>query len=183
MHATDTRSRPGPGQPPPPPYGRVRVGPGDARRTDRALAAGRRIGYVARLLDDLVPIPGTRSRIGLDPLIGLIPFVGDAMAGIMGAWIVLESARFGVPPIVLVRMLLNTTVDFLIGLVPFLGDVVDIGFKGNRRNLELFHRHALDPEADTSGSIALVAGVLLVIVGIAWLLISLIGNLLSTVVG
>ena len=64
----------------------------------------------------------------------------------------MESARFGCRRIVLVRMVLNAAVDFLIGLVPFLGDVVDVGFKGNRKNLELFHRHALDPDADTAGS-------------------------------
>ena len=130
-----------------------------------------------------MPIPGIGTRIGLDPVLGLVPFLGDAMTAIMGAWIVLESARFGVPPIVLVRMVLNTSIDFLIGLVPFVGDLVDFGFKGNRTNLDLFHRHALDPDADTSGSMALVAGLLLVIVGIGWLLLTLIGNLLSMVVG
>lgn len=162
--------------------GRARPAPDPAREA-RVVAAGRRIGYVAYLLDDLVRIPGLGTRIGLDPLIGLIPFVGDAMAAVMGAWIVLEAARFGVPAIVLIRMLLNTAVDFLVGLIPFLGDVVDVGFKGNRKNLELFHRHALDPDADTSGSVAVVAGTLFVGVAIVWLLTTIVGRLLSTVIG
>ena len=194
MHATDarrdgTRSSSIAQQPPPPPHahrpasGRIRVRASDPRRTHRALAAEERIASVASLLDDLVPIPGTGTRVGLDPLIGLIPFVGDVTAAIMGTWIVLESARFGVPVIVIVRMLLNTAVDFAVGLIPFVGDLVDFGFKGNRKNLELFHRHALDPAASTTGSTALVIGVLLVALGIGWLIVTLLARLLSTVVG
>ena len=154
-----------------------------ARRTERALAAERRIGWAAYLLDDLIVIPGTGIRIGLDPLIGLVPFVGDAASGLMSAWIVLEAARFRLPKVVIVRMVMNALVDFGVGLVPFLGDLVDFGFKGNRRNLELFHRHALDPDADTTGSQALVIGVVLVVIGVVWLAVVLLANLLSTVVG
>jgi hypothetical protein len=146
------------------------------------LAAERRIGSVAHLLDDLVVIPGTRARIGLDPLIGLVPFVGDAVSGLMSVWIVLEAARFRLPKIVMLRMVMNALLDFGLGLIPFLGDIFDFGFKGNRRNLQLFHRHAVDPGADTTGSKALVAGVLLVAVAIAWAVVALLVNVLSTVV-
>ena len=102
---------------------------------------------------------------------------------VMAAWIIIESTRFGIPAIVIVRMLLNAAVDFAVGLIPFVGDLVDFGFKGNRRNLELFHRHALDPDADTTGSTALVIGVLLVFVGIIWLIGVVLVRVLSTVVG
>ena len=155
----------------------------DPVRERRALAAERRIGAAAHLLDDLVVIPGTKARIGLDPLIGLIPFLGDAITAVMAAWIIIESTRFGIPAVVIVRMLINAAVDFAIGLVPFVGDLVDFGFKGNRRNLELFHRHALDPDADTTGSTALVVGILLVFIGIIWLIAVVIARILSTVVG
>ncbi len=155
----------------------------DPIRERRALAAERRIASASHLLDDLVVVPGTGHRIGLDPLIGLIPFAGDAITAVMAAWIIIESTRFGIPAIVIVRMLLNAGVDFAVGLIPFVGDLVDFGFKGNRRNLELFHRHALDPDADTTGSTALVVGILLVFIGIIWLIAVLIGKLLSTVVG
>ncbi len=155
----------------------------DPIRERRALAAERRIASASHLLDDLVVVPGTGHRIGLDPLIGLIPFAGDAITAVMAAWIIIESTRFGIPAIVIVRMLLNAGVDFAVGLIPFVGDLVDFGFKGNRRNLELFHRHALDPDADTTGSTALVVGVLLVFIGIIWLIAVLIARVLSTVVG
>jgi len=161
--------------------GRVRAA--DPVRVQRALAAERRIASAAHLLDDLVVVPGTGTRIGLDPVIGLVPFLGDAVTAVMAAWIVIESTRFGIPAIVIVRMLLNAAVDFAVGLIPFVGDLVDFGFKGNRRNLELFHRHALDPDADTTGSVALVVGVLLVFVGIIWLIGVVLARVLSTVIG
>jgi hypothetical protein len=154
-----------------------------AGRTARVLAAERRIGAVAHLLDDLVTVPGTNTRAGLDPIIGLIPFLGDIVSGVMSAWIVLEAARFKLPGVVLVRMIMNATLDFAVGLIPFLGDLFDLGFKANTRNLELFHRHAVDPGASTSGSAALVAGIALVFVGILWAGLVLISRFLSLVVG
>ncbi|HEX5828200.1 MAG TPA: DUF4112 domain-containing protein [Candidatus Limnocylindrales bacterium] len=159
----------------------VRPQPGrvDPRRTERILAAERRIASVAHLLDDLVAIPGTRQRVGLDPIIGLIPFLGDLVSGVVAAWIVLEAARFKLPTIVLLRMIMYATVDFLVGLIPILGDLFDIGFKANTRNLELFHRHAVDPGASTASSWAIVGGVALVFVGVLWLGIVLIGRFIS----
>jgi hypothetical protein len=156
---------------------------GDGVRTERVLAAERRIGYVAHALDDLVAIPGTKSRIGLDPIIGLIPFVGDVVTSLVAMWIVLEAARFHLPGVVLVRMILNATFDFAFGLVPFLGDLFDLGFKANTRNLQLFHDHAVDPGADTSGSWAFVAGIAAVFVGIIWLGFQIMGRLIAMVFG
>jgi hypothetical protein len=101
----------------------------------------------------------------------------------MAAWIVLEAARFKLPGIVLVRMILYAGADFLIGLVPLIGDIFDLGFKANMRNLELFHRHAVDPGASTSGSWALVGGILLAFAGIIWLGFVLLSRFLSMVVG
>lgn len=167
------------------PGARSRPGPRHAahadagRRTERVLAAERRIGYVARLLDDLVAVPGTRSRIGLDPIIGLVPVLGDVVTSLVAAWIVIEAARFRLPGVVLAQMVINAAIDFIVGLVPVLGDLFDLAFKANTRNLELFHRHAIDPGAGTSGSAAFVLGVVAVLVGLAWAAAVLIGQLLS----
>jgi hypothetical protein len=166
---------------PPAPY-RV-TGDERARSSERALAAERRIGRAAYLLDDLVKVPGTPIGFGLDPIIGLVPFVGDAISGLMSAWIVLEAARFHLPKIVIARMVMNGLLDFGIGLLPVVGDLVDFGFKGNRKNLELFHKHAVELDRDTRGSQALLIGVVLVGIAIVWLTIVLLSNLLSTVVG
>lgn len=179
MDQSRTRSRSGPGRR----AGGPATDPDYGRRTEKVLAAERRIGTVAHLLDDLVAVPGTKQRVGLDPLIGLVPFLGDVTGGVISAWIVLEAARFKLPGVVLVRMIMNAVLDFTVGLVPFLGDLFDLAFKANTRNLELFHRHATDPGASTSGSTALVAGVALVFVGMLWAGIVVISSVLSTVVG
>ncbi len=157
--------------------------PDTGRRTERVIAAERRIGAVAHVLDDLVRIPGTGQRVGLDPIIGLVPFFGDLAGALMSAWIVLEAARFRLPGVVLLRMLVNAVADFAIGLIPFLGDLFDLGFKANARNMELFHRHATDPGASTTGSTALLGGIALVFVGMLWVGILLVGRFLSIVIG
>lgn len=156
--------------------------PQAGRRTERVLAAERRIGFVAHLLDDLVAVPGTRSRIGLDPLIGLVPFLGDIVTSLVAMWIVVEAARFRLPGVVLAQMIMVAIADFLIGLVPFLGDLVDVGFKANTRNLALFHRHAVDPGTSTAGSTAFVLGILALFAGVVWAGLVVVQRILSTVI-
>ncbi|HEX3427852.1 MAG TPA: DUF4112 domain-containing protein, partial [Candidatus Limnocylindrales bacterium] len=82
---------------------------GDAR-ADRYAAFERRFATVSRVMDELVAIPGTSVRIGLDPIIGLVPVVGDALSALVGFWLIAEAARFGVPRIVVGRMVANTVV-------------------------------------------------------------------------
>ncbi len=142
-------------------------------------AAERRIATVARLLDDLVTIPGTRHRIGLDSVVGLIPGAGDLVTAGVGVWILLEAARFRLPPIVLARMVANVLVDLAVGAVPILGDLFDVAFRSNVRNLELFRRYASEPGASTASQRAFFIGVGLIGLGLLWLLASLLGWLLS----
>ncbi len=155
------------------------VGPS---RTERFRAFERRFAAVSRVLDDLVPVPGTQQRVGLDPVIGLIPWVGDLVSAGVGFWLIAEAARFRIPRVVLARMILNTTVDLLVGLIPFLGDLFDFVAHSNRRNLELFRRHATDVHASTAEHRAFLAGLVLVVVGLLWLAATLIGWLLSIVI-
>ena len=140
-----------------------------ASRAERFRAAEQRIGRVTRVLDELVGVPGTPIKVGHDPVIGLIPVVGDAVAAGVGAWVIAEAARFGMPRLVLGRMVLNLLLDLGVGAIPILGDAYDAFFRSNSRNLDLFRRHALDPDASTRGERAFFAGLLLVIVGILWL--------------
>jgi hypothetical protein len=150
-----------------------------ASRAERFRAAEQRIGRVTRVLDELVGVPGTPIKVGLDPVIGLIPVVGDAVAAGVGAWVIAEAARFGIPRLVLGRMVLNLLLDLGIGAIPILGDVYDLFFRSNSRNLALFRRHALDPDASTRGERAFFAGLLLVIVGILWLAFVALGTLID----
>ncbi len=144
-------------------------------RAERFAAAERRIGRVTRVLDELVTVPGTSQKVGLDPVVGLIPVVGDALAAGVGLWVIGEAARFGIPRIVLGRMIVNLVVDLVIGAIPILGDLYDVAFRSNSRNLALFRRHALDPDASTRGEQAFVFGLVLLLVGIVWLLVVAVG--------
>jgi hypothetical protein len=148
-------------------------------RAERFRDAERRIGRISRLMDDLVPIPGTSHRVGLDPVIGLIPGAGDLVSAIAGGWIILEAVRFGIPSVVLLRMGWNTAVDLAVGAIPILGDVFDVAFRSNARNLELFRRHALDPAATTAEHWTFLAGLVALVVGLLWLLWTAVVWLLS----
>jgi hypothetical protein len=113
------------------------------RRPDDAQvrAALRRVEQLAYWLDDRYRLPGTRFRVGLDGIVGLIPGIGDAVTSTLTAYIIYEAWRLGVPTSMLARMLANLGIDTVVGIVPVVGDLLDIGFKANRRNLRLLHRH------------------------------------------
>lgn len=148
-------------------------------RAERFRAAERRIGRVTHALDELVRVPGTSIRVGLDPVVGLIPVVGDAVAAGVGIWVIAEASRFGIPRVVLGRMVVNLIVDLCLGAIPLLGDLYDVVLRSNTRNLELFRRHALEPEASTSGHRAFFIGLLLLVLGLVWLLVIALGALAS----
>jgi hypothetical protein len=102
-----------------------------------------RVARLAYWLDDRFRIPGTRRRIGLDGLLGVIPGIGDTATALIAAYIVLEAARLGVPKGTIGRMLANLGVDYVIGLVPLAGDLADLAWKANRRNARLLRDHLL----------------------------------------
>jgi hypothetical protein len=102
-----------------------------------------RVARLAYWLDDRFRIPGTKLRMGLDGLLGLIPGIGDTATALLAAYVVLEAARLGVPKGMLARMLANVGFDFVIGLVPLLGDLGDFAWKANRRNARMLHDHLL----------------------------------------
>jgi hypothetical protein len=123
-----------------------------------------RLRRLAVLLDDSIPIPGTRFRIGVESIIGLIPGAGDLAGGAFSLYILLQAARMGVPRPLLVRMGTNLVIDVVVGAVPVLGDLFDAGFKANLRNLALLERHADRPVASTRSSRRFV-GLLALLVG------------------
>jgi len=112
-------------------------------------AAVERMRAVAKAFDDLFTVPGTDASIGLDPLLGVVPGVGDAIGAALELYIVLESARLGVSYGTLVRMLANVTIDVAGGMLPYVGPVVDAVWKANRRNLALALEDLADGAADT----------------------------------
>ncbi|MCC6971024.1 MAG: DUF4112 domain-containing protein [Phycisphaerales bacterium] len=99
--------------------------------------ARRRVAALAVLLDSAFVIPGTSVRVGLDPLVGLIPAAGDAISAAASLYIVYEGWRLGASRGQVAAMLGNVAIDALAGVVPGLGDVVDLAFKANMRNLAI----------------------------------------------
>jgi Domain of unknown function (DUF4112) len=101
----------------------------------------RQLEWFSYLLDTAFAIPGTRVRIGLDGLLGLIPGVGDLLGVVLSSYIIFAAARLGASRLTLLRMLGNVALDGLVGVVPMLGDVFDIAWKANVRNVALLRAH------------------------------------------
>lgn len=125
-----------------------------------------RMRWVGWLLDSSIPVPGTRFRLGIDQIIGLVPGIGDLIGGVLSLYIILEASRFGVPRGLLARMGWNVAVDTLVGEVPVLGDLFDIGFKANIRNLALLDDYLQRPVEVRRASRRFVA---LIVVGLVLL--------------
>jgi hypothetical protein len=119
-----------------------------------------RLHRIAWILDDLVRVPGTSRRIGLDPVLGLLPGGGDIAGGALSAYVVVAAARLGAPSSVILRMGWNIVIDTVLGAVPLLGDLFDAAWKANRRNVALLERYMEQPASARRSSRLVLAGVL-----------------------
>lgn len=138
----------------------------------------RRVEFVAWLLDSSIPIPGTRITVGLDAIIGLVPFIGDLIGVLASSIILFEANRLGVSRAVMARMTFNVAVEGVVGLIPFAGDLFDAGWKANQRNVRLLTQWMEQPhKAQRSGRqfVFLLALGILLLLGLCslgvWLLI------------
>jgi hypothetical protein len=135
------------------------------------------------LLDDAIRVPGTKLRFGIDPIVGMIPGLGDLLGGAASAYIILEAARAGAPASVLLRMTMNVGMDTIVGTVPLVGDLFDFAWKSNSRNAELLARHVEAPAQTKRASIALVVLLLAllaaIVVGASLLAVYVIKRLLG----
>jgi len=124
------------------------------------------IALVARLMDNVFTIPGTRIRFGFDPIIGLVAGYGDAATAVTSLLLLWRSLKHGLPKIVLAQMALNIVLNTTLGAIPGLGDAFSFWFKSNERNYELLRKHAGSANPSTRPSwifvLALVGGVGLV---------------------
>jgi NAD/NADP transhydrogenase beta subunit len=136
------------------------------RRRAENLFSDENLDWFAHLLDDWFRIPGTPIRLGLDGLIGLIPGLGDMLAGIASFVLIFAAWVRGVPSVTLVRMMVNLGLDVVIGSIPFLGDIFDIAWKANRRNYRLMVRHLRQPHRHTWKDYAFLLGLLAAVLAI-----------------
>lgn len=96
---------------------------------------------LADILDARWRVPGTNFRFGADGLASIFPVIGDTATAVLGAWIILQAARMGVPKSTLVRMVGNVGIDWAVGSIPVVGTIFDFAFKSNLRNMRLLNRH------------------------------------------
>jgi hypothetical protein len=122
---------------------------------------------IAELLDAAIVVPGTSYRIGLDPILGLIPGLGDLVSPFFTIAILWQARDLRLPRIVQLRMMFNVAIDALLGTVPLVGDLFDFAWKANLRNLALLERHAAGARRGAPGDWAFVALLTLAVLAIA----------------
>lgn len=110
----------------------------ERERIERSLS---RLNRLARLLDDQFELPLVKYRVGLDPLLGLIPGGGDWVTWFVSLYILFEALRLRIPTRLLFGIGLNVTTDLILGYVPGVGDLADAVFKANRRSVDLITQH------------------------------------------
>ncbi|MFZ3015272.1 MAG: DUF4112 domain-containing protein [Nitrospira sp.] len=135
---------------------RVQVLPRDEAREHLITIAD----MLAKVMDTTIRIPGTSWHIGLDPLLGLIPGIGDVLANLIGTVILGLATRLQLPRIVLARMSLNLLINGTIGAVPIAGDLFSIWFKSHTRNAALLREAAMKLDRETHADWFYVAGII-----------------------
>jgi hypothetical protein len=117
-------------------------------------------------MDEFIRVPGTKFKFGLDPLIGLLPGLGDTGSAFVSAFALIQAARVGVPKVLLARMSLNILINELVGIVPVVGDAFSFWFKSNARNYQIIKDHTAAPRSVSRRSdwIFVIAILLLLVV-------------------
>jgi len=116
--------------------------------------------WLALIMDDFLRLPWTNFRIGLDPIIGLVPGLGDTASAIVSAAALIYAARRGLPKVLLARMAMNILINELVGIVPGVGDAFSFWFKSNVRNYQLLKRYSAAPRQSRRGDWIFVFAVL-----------------------
>jgi hypothetical protein len=148
---------------------------GNVRSVERAevAEARERLKQFAWLLDSSIPIPGTRLTVGLEAIIGLLPFIGDLIGVLLSSYILSEASRLGAPKSVLMRMGANVGIEGVVGIVPFAGDLFDAAFKANQRNVRILNDWFDHPEKTERSSrlfgLSLIAGIVVLLAGLIYL--------------
>jgi len=125
---------------------------------------------IAHALDELIKIPGTNFRIGLDPILGLIPYGGEAVSSIIGCFLLADAGKKGVPFRTLFKMGGNVVVNAAISTIPVIGDIFSAWFKSNSRNYRML-RLWMDSDEGTQakggwGPLLIVGGIALFVVAL-----------------
>jgi hypothetical protein len=136
---------------------------------------------VAQLLDSAFLVPGTTFRVGLDPILGLVPGLGDLVSPLFTIGILWQARELGIPRVVQMRMIFNVAIDTVLGIVPVVGDLFDFAWKANEMNLALLERHGREEHRATAGDWLFVAGMIALLVLIATAPFVILGWLIGAV--
>ena len=132
-----------------------------------------RLKRLSEKLDDSITIPGTERKIGIDPIIGLIPVGGDLIGGVISLYIMRSGIKMGVPRETIIRMFVNVVLEFLIGCLPIVGDLFDATWKSNQRNVKLIENSVMADEENTIFGYFLIGILISVLVGVIILALTL----------
>lgn len=152
--------------------------PPESKNADPDLAR-----LLAWILDDLFTIPGTKFRVGLDPIIGLIPGLGDSSSTAIASLLLVQALRAGVPKVVITRMAMNILINAGIGAIPGIGDVFSAWYKSNRKNYQLLQRHAGSSRRNTAGDWIFLGAIIAVVIGAGLLIAFLALYIVTSFIG
>src|SRR5688500_16265110 len=141
---------------------------------------------VSGMLDSAMLVPGTPIRFGLDPILGLIPGLGDLVSPLFAIGILWQARDLGIPKVVQLRMIFNVAIDTLIGVVPVVGDLFDVAWQANDMNMALLERHAYEEHRASRGAwvfVSMMMGILLLIAVPPCLLLGWLGSAVARLFG
>ena len=136
---------------------------------------------VAQLLDSAFLVPGTSYRIGLDPILGLVPGLGDLVSPLFTIGILWQARELALPRVIQLRMIFNVAIDSLVGVVPVVGDLFDFAWKSNKMNMALLETYAQEERTPSAGDWAFVIMMVALVVLVAAIPFVIIGWLGATV--
>ena len=116
-----------------------------------------RLKLLGNRLDEIITIPGTKYKIGVDPIIGIFPVIGDLLGSIISIYIIYSGSKMGVSSQVIAKMSINLGIDFTVGLIPVFGDIFDMGWKANKKNIELIEKNINKTKENDSFSNLIIA--------------------------
>ena len=123
-----------------------------------------RLKLLSKRLDNNFIIPGTKAKIGLDPIMGAIPIIGDLIGALLSTYIMYSGIKMGVPRSVVAQMATNIALDFTIGWIPIIGDIFDIIWKSNKRNVKLIEEAMMTKEEGDRTNYLIIGALLIILI-------------------
>ena len=124
-----------------------------------------RLKTLSHKLDEAITIPGTERKIGIDPIIGLIPGAGDLVGGMLSLYIMHAGITMGASRKDIIRMFGNVALEFIIGCIPIVGDLFDATWKSNLRNVKLIENSLMSEEKNTIFGYVLIGVLIKILAG------------------